>query len=148
MNIFLVSLVLSSEQGTFHWTNYLYVFLPSQKVAMLYSHQCLHVIAEYINYNWNSLDVDWMIDCELIGSLWLGDRYEMAIWITIPKGLNWSCGKNKAVLSSSTMYYEEESHIYMRREELKKIINLLVPTVSFPIYSKFGIILKSLEWLC
>lgn len=43
------------------------------------------------------------------------------------------------------MYYEEESHIYMRREELKKIINLLVPTVSFPIYSKFGIILKSLE---
>lgn len=82
-----------------------YVFLLCQTEPMFYSHQCLQHTAKYVNYNWNSTNVDWRVDYELIGSLWKEDRYEMAFWITIPKDLKWrwSCAQNKVVLNSSTV---------------------------------------------
>lgn len=88
------------------------------------------------------LTVSWLVHCDWeIDMKWPFESQFLKVWIEVVE-------RTKLYWVQVLMYYEEERHVYMSREELKKIINLLVPTVSFPIYSKFGIILKSLEWLC
>lgn len=120
-------------------------FFPNRKwLCFIYSHQC----PQHINYNWNSIGVDWISDYELMGSLWKWNSYEVAIWITVLNDLTWrwSCGKNKAILNS-TKCCEEEGHVCLGREELKRIISLFLPPVGFLKYSKLRVILKLLEWL-
>lgn len=143
-----------SAIGTLCWTRIfsltvcLCVFLPCWKAAMFSSHQCPQHTAEHLDYNWNSMSINvrYMCDCELMGKLW---KETVMKWLFESQVLNWrwSCGKSKAVLNSST-YCEEEGWVYLGREELKRVISLFLPPVSFPTYFKFRMTLKLLEQLC
>ena len=85
------------------------------------------------------LTVNWLVHCE--------KEMDMK-WSFKSQWLELKMKLKKEQSCIEFRYCEEKGYIWRGREELGKIIRLLLPPGRSPKYSKFRIILKSLEQLC